>query len=970
MMMIRKRTLFLLVLVGSTLFAQGWISFYDGPTSGADKAAAIATDAAGNVYVTGHSTGSGSGCDYLTIKYNNRGETLWTRRYTSPGNADDSALALAVDDSGNVYVTGRACFGAHSEAVTVRYSSGGVQEWVCRIAAPSGDSNAAAKGLVLDRNRNAYICGCMSDSIGRSDYLIARITPAGTVSLVRSYNGPGDGNDTANAIAVDAAGNFYVTGASPGTGTGVDFATIKFNAAGDSTKVWRYNGPGNAGDYGRAIVLDNSGNIIVTGQSWGGSGTVYDYATIKYDPAADTVWVRRYDNPLENGVDIPAAVATDAAGNVYVTGSSEGSDYEDYATVRYSAAGARTWVARYDGPTGSSSDEARALAIPSSNTIYVTGYSESGHDNDVLTIQYDSLGAQLWTSRYDNTPHGDDQGVAIASRANGVLYVAGFSEGRNSDYDCLTIKYITHDVGVASINYPTDTITPRPVVPEVTIHNYGVFTETVAVHLWISRLSSPALYYDVQTVYGIAQGADKDVSFRYFAGDQADYAMRCSVALASDINRSNDTVTGFFSFRWHTMPAWYLNPAYVPPGPNYKFPKDGAALAFGRLDDPRQYVYCFKGNNTSEFYAYDVIGDTWQLRESIPYSFIRKKRVKKGGSLVYDRYDSLVYALKGNNTLEFWKYHAIYRAWSQENDFPLGYSGKKVKGGAGLAFWHKGAGDDYVYATKGSKTNELWGFHIQGDSWFSRNLVPMGTSLKGLGDGSAIVYTSGGVFYILKGSYNELYAYYANGDSYQTRKPLPLVGLSGKKKKARDGTALCYTGNTIYCLKGGTDEFWAYYTKADTWIQLLSIPLAPSYKPVKSGGALAYGYGYVWALKGNRSAEWWFYDPGDDKSKELEMNTDGHEWFSASSALAAAGPMLRGLTISPNPVRTEAEISAPVGVRAGLLVLYDVSGQRVWEKSVGADGPVTFDRSRFAPGVYLLRFLSDGYTAARKLVIE
>ena len=98
---------------------------------------------------------------------------------------------------------------------------------------------------------------------------------------VRRYNGSVNGHDYATDIAVDGSGNVYVTGFSAGSGTTYDYATIKYHPTGDTAWVRRYNGPGNFIDHGNAIAVDGSGNVYVTGSSYG-SGTDYDYATIKY----------------------------------------------------------------------------------------------------------------------------------------------------------------------------------------------------------------------------------------------------------------------------------------------------------------------------------------------------------------------------------------------------------------------------------------------------------------------------------------------------------------------------------------------------------------------------------------------------------------------------------------------------------------------------------------------------------------
>jgi hypothetical protein len=75
--------------------------------------------------------------------------------------------------------------------------------------------------------------------------------------------------------------NVYVTGASNGSGFANDYATVKYNASGTEEWVARYNGPGNFEDSASGLVLDASGIVYVTGTSVG-LGTNTDYATIKY----------------------------------------------------------------------------------------------------------------------------------------------------------------------------------------------------------------------------------------------------------------------------------------------------------------------------------------------------------------------------------------------------------------------------------------------------------------------------------------------------------------------------------------------------------------------------------------------------------------------------------------------------------------------------------------------------------------
>jgi uncharacterized delta-60 repeat protein len=205
------------------------------------------------------------------------------------------------------------------------------------------------------------------------------------------YCGPANYVDEANAIAVDNNGNVYVTGRSYGQGTYTDYATIKYNFNGRELWVAEYNGPGNRDDVATAIAVDNNGNVYVTGYSWGPG---YDYATIKYNPNGQEEWVARYNGAGND--DMATAIAIDNDGNVYVTGYSDGGSTSlDYATIKYNSNGQELWVARYNGPANGN-DKATAIAIDNDGNVYVTGYSYGQNTNyDYATIKYSASGPAI-----------------------------------------------------------------------------------------------------------------------------------------------------------------------------------------------------------------------------------------------------------------------------------------------------------------------------------------------------------------------------------------------------------------------------------------------------------------------------------------------------------------------------------------------------------------------------------------------
>jgi len=363
-----------------------WVRRYNGPGDTIDVAKAIAVDGDSNVYVTGHSVGSDPYGDYATIKYYSNGDTAWVRRYNGPDNSWDWAYAIAIDGSGNVSVTGWSNGSATGQDyATIKYYPNGDTAWVRRYNGPENGPDEAL-AIAIDNSNHVFVTG-YSGSYPDWDYVTIKYYSNGDTAWLRKYSGPANEGDFASAIAVDGSGNVYVTGESMGSSTDDDYATVKYYPNGDTAWVRRYNGPVNSIDIANAIAVDGLGNVYVTGQSMS-TGADYDYATVKYDPNGNEVWVKRHNGP-GNSSDIPEAIAVDGSDNVYVTGYSWGSGSgPDYATIKYYTNGDTAWVRRYDG-SANNADYASAIALDSSNHVYVTGYSYgSGTNYDYATIKY------------------------------------------------------------------------------------------------------------------------------------------------------------------------------------------------------------------------------------------------------------------------------------------------------------------------------------------------------------------------------------------------------------------------------------------------------------------------------------------------------------------------------------------------------------------------------------------------------
>ena len=150
-----------------------WTNRYKGSGDDYDVAHAVAVDGSGNVFVTGSSGLGGVNHDYATIAYSGAGVPLWTNLYDGLGGLD-LAYAVAVDSSGNVFVTGSSSpSGSYSDFVTIAYSGAGVPLWTNRYNGPA-NSNDGASAVAVDGSGNVFVTGSSVGSEGDSDFVTVK----------------------------------------------------------------------------------------------------------------------------------------------------------------------------------------------------------------------------------------------------------------------------------------------------------------------------------------------------------------------------------------------------------------------------------------------------------------------------------------------------------------------------------------------------------------------------------------------------------------------------------------------------------------------------------------------------------------------------------------------------------------------------------------------------------------------------
>jgi outer membrane protein assembly factor BamB len=171
--------------------------------------------------------------------------TLWRATYDDPFQGGATGRRLVLDPSGNVYVAGTACTGlscdefgcgcAGAGFLTAKYDSAGTLLWAQTYT--DGVGLDMPNAIAVDATGNVYVTG---ESQGATfDYVTLKYAPDGTQLWERRYDGPGHGYDSARALTIDSAGNVIVTGTSKGTSGVLDIATIKYDPEGNTLWVNR-----------------------------------------------------------------------------------------------------------------------------------------------------------------------------------------------------------------------------------------------------------------------------------------------------------------------------------------------------------------------------------------------------------------------------------------------------------------------------------------------------------------------------------------------------------------------------------------------------------------------------------------------------------------------------------------------------------------------------------------------------------
>ena len=410
-------------------------STYFGGT-GNDVGYDIAVDGEGNIYITGYTastnfpttsganqtTYGGGAFDAFLAKFNSNGTLLYST-YLG-GTNTDLGSDIAVDSTGNVYITG------YTKSTNFPTSTGAFQTTLA----------------------------------GNYDAFLTKYNSTGNL-MYSTYLG-GSGSDSANGNALDNAGNIYITGYTASTNfPTTDGVYQTSNAGGNDVFVTKFNSDGRlvystylggtSNDNGNSIAVDSSGNAYITGQTKSMNfptttgayittfiGSEYDAYVTKLNSDGTTLLYSTYlGGSASNSIETEMGIAVDNEGNAYVTGNTNSGDFPvtsgayqtnnkggfqgDVILTKLNTNGTGLFYSTYLG--GSGNDYGRAVALDSEGNVYMTGSTNSAN-------------FPVTNGAYQSTRTSTSQEGFIA-KLDLTHPVANFTANVLSDYAPLTVQF-------------------------------------------------------------------------------------------------------------------------------------------------------------------------------------------------------------------------------------------------------------------------------------------------------------------------------------------------------------------------------------------------------------------------------------------------------------------------------------------------------------------------------------------------
>jgi cysteine-rich repeat protein len=336
------------------------------------------------------------------------------------------------DDGGNNANTAACTLACQHAECGDGFVQSGVEE--CDLGAQNSNEGActlSCKVAVCGDGLKAPSEGCDDGNQVDADGCNTTCIVSGSGLWTQTHNGPANGNETWNGVAVDAAGNVIVTGSELVAGQGFNVITRKYDPSGNTLWTQTYAGVVPMGDdEGNGVAVDAAGNIAVIGYET----TAMQARNIwirKYAPNGATLWTQSVNgSPLVNLDDIGYGIRANAAGDFAIAASAITSAGQGRDTIVGKIKGSDgnfIWFDTYNG-VANQDDEARAVALDSMGNLIAAGVTRGPNSYDIWVRKLDDLGMSksiAWTKTYNGSVGALDAAFGVAVDAQNDVVVVG-----------------------------------------------------------------------------------------------------------------------------------------------------------------------------------------------------------------------------------------------------------------------------------------------------------------------------------------------------------------------------------------------------------------------------------------------------------------------------------------------------------------------------------------------------------------
>jgi hypothetical protein len=328
-----------------------WSITYNSEFDFNDAFSHITLDEEGNICVGGYSdqypSEYAAGSDFLAGKFSSDGDLLWIQTHNGIGDNRDVVYGMNIDSDGNVYVTGTSGIlpndnqgNSGDDAKTVKYSSNGTELWVANYHNDDLPDfyGETPRRVAVDSQGNVVVCGWAGNGMNMGDFLTIQYDSNGNQLWIQRFD-ESTGGEGASALFIDENDNILVAGSIGIVNEYSNYVVVKYTSSGEQVWMTNINGEENADDYLMDGVMDDEGNIYLSGYgNWNGENETYpDYMTVKINSEGQLIWLGHY-NGVALGEDYGLSVAIDEDENIFTTGVTvnDGSWTFDATTVKYS----------------------------------------------------------------------------------------------------------------------------------------------------------------------------------------------------------------------------------------------------------------------------------------------------------------------------------------------------------------------------------------------------------------------------------------------------------------------------------------------------------------------------------------------------------------------------------------------------------------------------------------------------------